>query len=357
MINENKYILLTVDVEDWFQVENFKPWIPFETWDQRELRVERNVHRLLDLFDESEFGGQKLEVRSQVTDFRGQEKTELRQRRITPDQFHPENDPDNKKSPRSSKSCLKETTKNGIKSTFFILAWIAEKLPHLVREIHSRGHEVASHGCNHQLSNQLSHDALKSELNDSRKILEDIIGAPVKGFRAPSFSISNYVMGQIEESGYLYDSSLNSFKMHNRYGQIDLSANNKKGIALKVSDTFFELPLSNLKLMDKVIPWGGGAYFRIIPYRLFRRGVQSILKKDGAYVFYMHPWEVDPEQPKVNQASFSLKFRHYKNLNKTTTRLKSFMASFDYCQFVTCSQYINEIEKSGEAGKLESENA
>jgi polysaccharide deacetylase family protein (PEP-CTERM system associated) len=303
-MNSNKTILLTIDVEDWFQVENFKPWIPFETWDQRELRVERNTHKLLNLFDSIELKAQssKLKADNQVkTDY--------------------------------------ELTKK-VCATFFVLGWIAKRLPHLIREIHTRGHEIASHGYNHNLCNQQSHDELKKELNDSKKLLEDIIGSQVFGFRAPNFSIDDDVIKIIEECGYLYDSSHNSFVLHSRYGQISLNGHNKKGIAHKISENFFELPISNLKIRMSDIPIGGGGYFRLIPYWLFRLGVHSILKKDGAYVFYMHPWEIDPNQPKVIEASLNYRFRHYTNLGKTKSKLTNLLESFKSCRFITCSDYI-----------------
>ena len=144
-----KHILLTIDVEDWFQVENFKPWIPFETWDQRELRVEKNVHRLLNLFDSIELRGKKTEDRNQSSDFRGQKKTEQ------------------KKYPQNPVYPVRKN-KNKIKATFFILGWLADRLPKLVREIQSRGHEIASHGYNHELPELLSTDELKQDLTDSK---------------------------------------------------------------------------------------------------------------------------------------------------------------------------------------------
>ena len=332
-LNSKKAILLTVDVEDWFQVENFKPWIPFSTWDSCDLRVERNVHRLLDLFDEIEVRGQKTEDRGQNSEV-GSQKEEA----------------ENMQPPNLPASQI--PTERRSKATFFVLAWIAERLPQLIREIQSRGHEVASHGCDHKLSNQLSHDALKIELDDSKKILEDIIGGPVKGFRAPSFAISNYVMGKIAESGYRYDSSLNSFKIHNRYGTLDLSLKEKNGSAVKISNTFYEMPISNYKFGNLIFPIGGGGYFRIIPLFIFLRMVKSILKKERAYLFYIHPWEIDSNQPRVNQASFTKKFRHYHNLNKNFFKLTKLIEGFRHCNFITCSQYINEIEGSEEAGKL-----
>ena len=293
-------ILITIDVEDWFQVENFKQYIPFSTWSSYEFRVEKNVHRLLDLFD----------------------------------------------------SCnLQPATHNRhahkVRCTFFILGWIAERLPHLVREIQDRGHEVASHGFDHNLCNEEPKDRLKQDLLDSKKLLEDIIGAPVLGYRAPSFSISDSILKVIEECGYLYDSSFNSFAMHGRYGKILINRYAKKGISYQVSNNFFELPISNLTLGKSfVIPWGGGAYFRIIPFQIFKRGVERILKKENAYLFYMHPWEIDPDQPRVGEASSSCKFKHYINLKKTFLKLTRFIEYFSQCRFVSCRHYLDKIADS-----------
>ncbi|NVM21503.1 MAG: DUF3473 domain-containing protein [Desulfobacterales bacterium] len=300
----------------------------------------------------------------------------LRQRRIEFHHFHPESD-EQKKSNQSSKSCL---TKNSPKATFFILGWIAERLPGLVREIHARGHEIASHGYYHKLCTEQSPDALKKDLCDSKKLLEDTTGAPVYGYRGPSFAINEDILKVIEDCGYLYDSSYNSFALHGRYGHIDLSQNGTKGIAFEISNAlngsnersdrtnlassaismnnmfpssqlrnfssslssprFYELPISNLKLGNNMLPWGGGTYFRLLPSPLFEMGVKSILKKHGAYLFYMHPWEVDPAQPKVNQAPRFFKFRHYVNLDKAASKLSSFVEAFKQCSFVTCHQYL-----------------
>jgi len=353
----NKYILLTIDVEDWFQVENFKPWIPFSTWDQRELRVEKNVHQLLDLLESCEVAGKqacweagrlgskkagKHEARSRKADIRKEMVEGTAWKLEEPD----------KKSRRSSKSCLKESTKNGIKSTFFILGWIAEKLPHLIREIQSRGHEIASHGYNHGLCNQLSSSELRQDLTDSKKRLEDLTGSPVFGYRAPSFAINDDILKIIEDCGYLYDSSYNSFGLHGRYGQISLNGTGKKGVAHKLSDNFYELPISNLHFSTLGtlahfrhfrhfhLPWGGGAYFRLLPVPIFNLGVKKILRQQDAYVFYAHPWEIDPGQPRVQGASANFKFRHYTNLRKTTSKLSKLIKQFDQCKLITCSQYL-----------------
>jgi polysaccharide deacetylase family protein (PEP-CTERM system associated) len=314
----NQVILITVDVEDWFQVENFKKCIPFSSWSSRDLRVERNTHRLLDLFDSI-----KLNKPIQKSDS-NHELSAMSHVLGRPGDLH---------------------------ATFFVLGWIAERLPHLVLEIHSRGHEVASHGYYHNLCRQSSYDDLKRDLSDSKKLLEDIVGDPVPGYRAPGFSINDDILKIIEDSGYLYDSSYNSFGMNKRYGQPTLSGNGRKGIAFQLSEAFYELPISNVNLGKRTIPWGGGGYFRLTPFRLFSLGVHSILKKEKAYLFYMHPWEVDPEQPRLNKASSFYKLRHYVNLKRTHSKLSEFLETFSHCGFFTCHQYLEKVgvEKHGKA--------
>jgi len=295
--NATNSILLTIDVEDWFQVENFKQCFPFSSWSKCEFRVEKNTRHLLDLFE-----------------------------------------------------------RLGVKTTFFILGWIAERLPNLVREIQSHGHEVASHGYYHNLCNQESSEDLKKDLCDSKKLLEDITGMPVYGYRAPSFSVNADILKIIEECGYLYDSSFNSFGMHSRYGQVNLSNHGKKGIAARISDSLYELPISNLKLGKHVFPWGGGGYFRVTPFPMFKLGVQSILKKEKAYVFYLHPWEIDPEQPKVKEASLFFRVRHYSGHTNTLSKLLSFLKSFKECCFHTCYQYLKSLENSSPESKKDEDD-
>ena len=299
-------LLLTIDVEDWFQVENFKQWIPFSSWSSHELRVEKNTHRLLDLFDSIEFCNSK-KADSSTNSKKIDHMTEAqRQRRLDVSQFHQETGKKEESLPREirrpfnrgSQSCISCLKKRETpKATFFILGWIAQRLPHLVREIHARGHEVASHGYNHNLCTQCSTEELRKDLKDSKKLLEDIIGDPVYGYRSPSFSIDDETLKTIKDCGYLYDSSFNSFGMHGRYGEMDLPKNGKNGIATNISNTFYELPISNLRLGKHVLPWGGGGYFRLIPLPLFKLGVQWILEKEKAYLLYLHSWELDPDQP------------------------------------------------------------
>ena len=281
-----KTILLTFDVEDWFQVENFKEYIPFSSWNDYELRVEKNIHLILDLLDSFS--------------------------------FQP-------------------------KATFFVLGWIAKKLPGMVKEIHTRGHELASHGNLHHLCTNQSLTAAKQDLKDGKALLEDIINHEIFGYRAPSFAINNDILKMIQDTGHVYDSSYNSFSMHKRYGTIDLTNNTKKGAAYKISDDFFELPISNLNINQKIFPLGGGGYFRLIPFSLFKLGMNCALNKDKSFLFYSHPWEFDPDQPRVEQASTGFKFRHYINLNQTQKKLESLIKYFNNLKFTSCIDYLRDL--------------
>ena len=276
-------ILITIDVEDWFQVENFKVWISPESWPFMQLRVERNTHRLLGLLE-------------------------------------------------------------GIKSTFFILGWIADRLPRLVREIADRGHEIASHGYGHQLCPDMTPAELKEDLIRSKKLLEDISGTEVVGYRAPSFSISNRVLQILERCGYRYDSSFNSFQANPRYGKLDISRYHQNGRGIKIAPHFHELPLSNLALMNRILPWSGGGYFRLLPYSVFRQGVRSILANQGFYIFYLHPWEIDHRQPRVTAVDPLSRFRHYYNLKSTSKKLSKFLSDHGDYHFSTCRDFLEPAQ-------------
>jgi polysaccharide deacetylase family protein (PEP-CTERM system associated) len=291
---------LTFDVEDWFQVENLKKYIPFSSWPDCELRVEDNTMRLLD-FLECALNG-------------------------------------------SGNGASTTHTPSG--ATFFILGWLAKRLPQLVREIVARGHEIASHGFHHNLCYQGSMHDLRVDLSDSKKLLEDITGLAVCGYRAPSFSIGPEVLDLIEECGYTYDSSYNSFAGNSRYGRLSLGRNGDC-IASRVRASLFELPISNLKIGNYTIPMGGGGYFRLMPIGLFKRAVRWIMDKEGAYLFYMHPWEIDPGQPRVKGLPFSFRFRHYVNLNETASKLADFVGEFGSCQFLTCRGYLDRVIAEG----------
>ena len=342
---KNKSILITIDVEDWFQVENFKPWIPFSTWDERELRVEKNVHRLLDLFDSVNLA-EKIEAQSQKTNW-----LESYEARVPvpgdSEGSEPSSLPASQHQAPSSKlpsfPASKLQTDGGVKATFFVLGWIAEKLPHLIREIHARGHEVASHGYNHELCGKMPVNKLKKDLTASKKLLEDIIGAEVVGYRAPSFSINDDTLKTLQDCGYLYDSSYNSFGMHGRYGKISLNGAGRIGIARKIDESFYELPVSNLQLARWTFPIGGGGYFRMLPTSIFFMGIKAALKRQDSYLFYAHPWEFDPAQPRVEEAAASFKFRHYVNLKGAQSKLKKLIGRFSDCRFVSCREYLKEL--------------
>ena len=226
-----------------------------------------------------------------------------------------------------------------VKATFFVLGWVAERVPGLVRQIQARGHEVASHGYNHVLCNRISIEELRKDMLESRKILEDILGTAVLGYRAPSFSINEQALEILEECGYLYDSSFNSFSGNNRHGKIRIFPNGT-GIVCKTLRNIYELPISNLEVRGFAVPAGGGAYFRLIPVRVFEKIVRSVLKRRNAYLFYMHPWEVDPDQPRLKGVSGFSRFRHYTNLARTLPRLQFLVSRLRDFWFVPCSEYL-----------------
>ncbi|WP_051564619.1 DUF3473 domain-containing protein [Desulfovermiculus halophilus] len=229
---------------------------------------------------------------------------------------------------------------SGPKATFFFLAWVARRFPRLVQEVHERGHEVASHGCNHMLLSQMSSSQIFQDLYESKQILEDITGSPVLGYRAPSFSIALDHFDLLEKAGYAYDSSYNSFALHKRYGRLDLTRFCQNGIAYRINKNFAELPVSNLRIRNIIFPWGGGGYFRLLAPAIFYWGVRRIMSSHGGFVFYLHPWELDPEQPKARHLSAFSKFKHYVNLEKTSGRLLNFVKRFEGCSFVTCGDYL-----------------
>jgi polysaccharide deacetylase family protein (PEP-CTERM system associated) len=279
--NEPKAVMVTVDLEDWFQVENLRPLFPPGTWDSCELRVERNVHMLLELFD----------------------------------------------------ACH-------VEATFFVLGWVAERCRGLVREVARAGHEIASHGYSHRLCRDLTDTALRGDIEMSRSVLGDITGEVPAGYRAPNFSITKELTDILAELGFAYDSSYNSFGLNNRYGRAEGLRWGADG-HLVADSGIVELPVSNLTVMGRTVPWAGGGYFRLWPMALFECGVARILQREGKYVFYCHPWEVDPEQPRQTSGiGWVSAFRHYLNLDRTLDRLKHFLFTFRENRFISCSRYL-----------------
>lgn len=282
--NEKPSILVTVDVEDYFQVENLRPVYPPEAWDTCDLRVGSSVHKLLDLFE-----------------------------------------------------------KFSVQATFFVLGWIAERCPGLIRDINSQGHEVASHGYMHVLNCEQSLASLREDLYKSKVLLEDLTGEEVCGYRAPCFSINEDLLTTLGELGFTYDSSYNSFAMNKRYGNGKDCFYGTKGNFMTGKSGVVELPVSNLEAGRLVIPWSGGGYFRFWPLSLFEAGVKRIIRRDGCYIFYCHPWEVDPSQPRVDGIGWFNRFRHYVNIDKTLDRMTHFFARFHDCDFVSCKTYLKNL--------------
>lgn len=260
---------MSIDVEDWFQVENLKGVVARDTWDERELRVERNTDRMLELMDT-----------------------------------------------------------HGVRCTCFILGWVAEKCPALIKRIADAGHEIASHGYGHDLIYNLSHDAFREDMTRGIGIVEDLTGAKIRGYRAPSFSITDWAIDILQELGLTYDSSAFPTVAHDRYGKLAGMDSGKP--IVEIRDGFHEVCVSVLKVGKKGVPWAGGGYFRLFPYTLFKRGVKKILSSGNPYVFYIHPWEIDPGQPKMDGLKRSHRFRHYNNLDKCDSRFDDLLKSFEW---------------------------
>jgi len=268
---------MSIDVEDWFHVENLKAVIARDTWDDRELRVERNVGRMLELMAE-----------------------------------------------------------RNIHCTCFVLGWVAEKVPHLIRRIAEAGHEIASHGYGHDLIYNLSHDEFRADIVRSKSHLEDLTGQAVRGYRAPSFSITDWAIDILQELGFTYDSSAFPTVAHDRYGK--LTGMDAGQPIVELHEGFTEMCISCVKLGSRGIPWGGGGYFRLFPYRLFRRGVKNIRNSGRPYVFYIHPWEIDAGQPRVNGLKRSHYFRHYVNIDRGERRFANLLRDF---QWTTMSNVLS----------------
>lgn len=221
--------------------------------------------------------------------------------------------------------CLKK----GINATFFTLGWIAKRYPSMVRRIVENGHELASHGCDHNRVTELGSNEFYKDIADSKKILEDISGFPVIGYRAPSFSINkqNYwALSLLEEAGYLYSSSIYPVR-HDHYGIPDAP----RFAFYPNSGKLLEVPITTVNLLGRNIPVGGGGYFRLWPYAVSRWFIQRVNEKDQrSAVFYFHPWEIDPDQPRQKGINLKVRFRHYLNLDLMEERLTNLLNDFGW---------------------------
>ena len=262
---------LTVDVEDYFQVSAFEGTVPRCSWSQLESRVCGYTDRLLEIFDEA-----------------------------------------------------------NVLATFFILGWVAERFPQLVRRIHAAGHEIASHSYEHRLVYSMTPDEFREDLRRARGALESACGACIVGFRAPSYSITReslWALDVLVEEGYLYDSSIYPV-YHDRYGIPDWPRHVHR--VDRAGGSLWELPGSTVRWAGKNIPVGGGGYFRLLPYRLISGGIRRINTVDQQpAVFYLHPWEIDPDQPRLD-APWLSRVRHYSNLDRTESRLRRLLKEFAF---------------------------
>jgi polysaccharide deacetylase family protein (PEP-CTERM system associated) len=260
--------LASFDIEDWFHPENIGPRLGTQDWSALEGRVERNTHELLDLLGEL-----------------------------------------------------------GLKSTFFVLGWVARRYPALVRRIADEGHEVASHTDLHRKLWSLSRAEVAEELTRSRDSLEQLTGTRVLGVRAPNFSISDEVLDAMAEAGYWYDSSFFSVRGHATYGRLSGEIDPDAPV-VGVRPGLLELPMSRLRVGRVALPWAGGAYFRFIPYRVFRGGVAARLRRRSWFMFYLHSWEFDREEVPPPNLSYLRRVRSYAGRDRVQDDLRRLLEEF-----------------------------
>jgi polysaccharide deacetylase family protein (PEP-CTERM system associated) len=260
---------MTCDVEDYFQVSAFAPHIARDSWPSRECRVEANIERILGLMAEAD-----------------------------------------------------------VHATFFTLGWIAERYPAMVKRIVAGGHELASHGYGHLRASDQDLKTFTEDITSSKKLLEDIGCQQVRGYRAPSFSIGTanlWALDALLVAGYRYSSSIYPIA-HDHYGMPDAPRfafypNGENGL--------LEVPITTVRMGQRNLPAGGGGYFRLLPYALSRWMMRKVNDKDGeSAIFYFHPWEIDPGQPRPEGVDLKSRFRHYVNLDRMEGRIKALTRDF-----------------------------
>ncbi len=262
---------MTVDVEDYFQVSAFESYIKKSDWDVCEHRVEQNTRKILKIFAE-----------------------------------------------------------HNIKATFFTLGWVAERYPELIKSIVAEGHELACHGYEHIRVTEQTPEQFRLDIRKSKSILENISGTSVIGYRAASYSINKQNLWAheiLEEEGFRYSSSIYPVK-HDLYGIPDAPRFCYKPLQNK---NFIEVPITTLPFLNKNLPCGGGGFFRFYPYFFSKLAIDRINSAEQkAAIFYFHPWEIDPNQPKQSGLSFKTQFRHYLNLTRMEARLKKLIHDFEW---------------------------
>jgi len=258
---------LTIDVEDYFHVSAFEPYIDRSAWDEQQHRIEANIDRILGILDDAD-----------------------------------------------------------VCATFFTLGWVAERYPEMVRRIVGQGHELASHGYAHERATGLERDAFQADIVLAKAVLEDVAGTDVRGYRAPSFSIGDrnrWAYECLAEAGYRYSSSIYPIQ-HDHYGSPDAPR-----FVHDVCADMVEVPITTARWLSRNWPAGGGGYFRLMPYVVSRWLIQRVNTADGeSAIFYFHPWEIDPEQPRMDGVDAKTRFRHYVNLHRTERRLRQLLQDF-----------------------------
>ena len=274
---------MTVDVEDWYQVSAFEDIVSRDDWDTYESRVVANTTRLVALFARYE-----------------------------------------------------------CKATFFTLGWVAERFPDLVRAIHDAGHEVASHGYEHRLVYSMTPEAFRADLERAREALEAAApGVDIRGFRAPSFSVrpdTPWAWDVLRDLGYTYSSSIFPVR-HDRYG---IPSFPRRPVRLKDNDgaVLWEFPMTTLRVFGRNLPASGGGWMRLLPLGVVRRAIRRANAKGDPAIVYLHPWEVDPGQPRLSEASRATRFRHTVNLDKMEKRLERLLQLF---RFGTVSSVLETL--------------
>jgi len=262
---------ITFDIEDYFQVEALRPHVGFEEWESHELRVEQNVHKLLDMLNE-----------------------------------------------------------HSVKSTFFVLGWIAERERGIIQEIQQLGHEIACHGYAHRMICEQTPEEFREDIRKAKTILEDITGEEVSGYRAPTFSITDKTLWALEilaEEGFRYDSSIFPVR-HDRYGIPDWNRHIET-VALDNGHSIIEVPPITARVLGLNLPVAGGGYFRLAPLWISSWAVRRMNSEGHPAVIYLHPWELDPGQPRLPIPPLQ-RFRHYVNLATTEKKLGRLLASSSF---------------------------
>jgi len=367
--------ILTIDLEDYFQVHAFSNVVRFEDWGNHESRIERNTHRLLEILRESGMAHSAERIANELTP---------NDSRLTPDVS--DLSPEFVNSLPLTSNLKPQTS---VRATFFILGWLAERYPHLIRTIKDQGHEIANHGYAHKLIYTQTKEEFRNDIRKSKAILEDITGSEVIGYRAPSYSItqkSRWALEILMEEGFKYDSSI--FPIHHDfYGfpqaprfpfLISMNGNNNfefsplnfetaalqhnstnvlpptsNGVLLQpptkvdssnptTSSKLIEFPISTLRICGQNLPISGGGYFRLFPYPLIKKGLRRINEEEERpFIFYIHPWEIDPDQPRINSISRKSRFRHYVNLHKTESKFKKLLTDFRFSSLKNILKFNN----------------